>query len=101
MIVPRDASHPSCTNVHPQGEYLWHARGAVFPVFKDSEPEVMTFDVTIEDYSLFIADELPATSQLPQALQMPPLVLIVAARLHGLRYAHQTLPLLTILDTTA
>jgi len=64
MIVPRDASHPSCTNVGPQGEYLWHARGAAFPVFKDSEPEVMASDVTIEECSLFIADELPAASQL-------------------------------------
>jgi len=65
MIVPRDASHPSCTNVEPQGECLWRARGAAFPVFKDTEPEVMASNVTIEECSLFIADELPAASQLP------------------------------------
>jgi len=33
MIVPRDASHPLCTNINPQGECLWHARGAAFLVF--------------------------------------------------------------------
>ena len=100
MIVPRDASHPSCTNVDPKGECLWHARGAAFPVFKDSEPEVMASDVTIEECSLFIADELPAASQLPSG--SPNAIIGPHPGSSVARSSlDQALPLLTILDAPA
>jgi len=67
-----------------QVESLLRTRGAVFAVCEDPQPEVVASDVALEDvpYSWLMNSQRLHNSL--QALQMPPLLLILTARLYGL-----------------